>query len=108
MVCGPVRVLRCPAWVFARWSGRHLAPRLAPVVGPSGTGMRWSRSHRAAGGAARVPAHAVPESDGQAEFAGREATHFGGVEEVSPVVGEQSVECLLYTSDAADEEDSVD
>src|SRR5664279_4513470 len=40
-------------------------------------------------GSGRVGADAVSESDGHAEFAGRVAAHFGDVEEVAVLVGEQ-------------------
>ena len=44
------------------------------------------------GGADRGGAGAVAEVDGVAQFSGREPAHFGDVDEVAVVVGEDSVE----------------
>ena len=118
MVTLPSRVVWCPAWVFARCSGRHLLFRLIAVVGPSGTGMTWSWSHRWAGvvqiGVVQVPSRksmAVPSlregnRHGVAcdEVVRRNRTLRSGltvfvrsdlngdVEEVALMVGEESVE----------------
>lgn len=42
-------------------------------------------------GAGREPAGPGPQSDGEAELAGRESAHPGHIEQMAPVVGEKSV-----------------
>src|SRR5665648_1257051 len=50
----------------------------------------------------------VPAPDGKLSPLVLAAAKLAGVDEIYRIGGAQAVACLLYTSDAADEEDSVD
>src|SRR6478735_4662399 len=99
--CGRSGWSRSWCCLFVRCGARRGFSRGARVgSGSAGSRRWWVLQERVnvvvasmgRGGADRGAAGAVAEVDGVAQFSGREPAHFGDVQEVAVVVGEESVE----------------